>query len=179
MSAIHNWDSAIRHGLRTAASPPGSGTGNRWPARTKRWLSVPSVRISPPDRLIASITGAVEGDSDDGFADASVLGQQRHHVGVVVLDQIQRSIVRVALRPASGVVPRMQVGGQSQRLSAYFAELAHSHSKARSVSQVAMSPMCPDIYAREPSVRQKVFLSSPPTASTAGPSRPMSTGSGA
>ena len=29
MSAIHNWDSAIRHGLRTAASPPGNGTGSR------------------------------------------------------------------------------------------------------------------------------------------------------
>jgi hypothetical protein len=29
MPAARNWDSAIRHGLRTAASPPGSGTGNR------------------------------------------------------------------------------------------------------------------------------------------------------
>ena len=87
---------------------------------------MPSARISPPQIVcVAAVTGAVEGDADDGFADAPVLGQQRHHVRVVVLDQIQRPIARVALRPAAGVVPGMQIGGQSRRLAADFAELAH------------------------------------------------------
>ena len=87
MPAIHNCDSAIRHGLRTAASPPGNGTGSRWPTRTKRWLSVPELEnLAAPYRLIAAVAGAVEGDSDDRFADTSVLGQQRHHVRMVVLD---------------------------------------------------------------------------------------------
>ena len=42
-----------------------------------------------------------------------------------------------------------------------------------------MSPMCAEQWASAPSVRQNVFFSSAPTASTAGPRRPRSTGSGA
>ena len=66
--------------------------------------------LAAPNRVVAAVTGAVEGDPDDGFADATVLGQQRHHMRVVVLNEIQRPIARVPLRPASGVVPRMQIG---------------------------------------------------------------------
>jgi hypothetical protein len=78
-----------------------------------------------PDGLVASVTRAVEGDPDDRFTDAPVLGQQRHHVRVVVLNEVQRSTVRAALRPISGVIPGMQVGGQPCGLTAYLAELAH------------------------------------------------------
>ena len=81
--------------------------------------------LTAPDRFVAPVTGAVERDPDDGFAQAPVLGQQRHHMGVVVLDQIQRAFVRVTLGPASGVIPRMQVGGQAHWPAADFAELAH------------------------------------------------------
>ena len=42
-----------------------------------------------------------------------------------------------------------------------------------------MSPTCAEQCASAPSVRQNVFFSSPPTASTRGPRRPRSIGSGA
>lgn len=81
--------------------------------------------LAAPDRLVAPVTGAVEGDADDGFANASVLGQQRHDVRVMVLDQVQRPAAGAALGPLAGVVPRVQVGGQSGRRAADFGELAH------------------------------------------------------
>ena len=54
-----------------------------------------------------------------------------------------------------------------------------ARSNARSVSSVPMSPTCAETCASLPSVRQNVFFSSPPTASTACPRTPRSTGSGA
>ena len=42
-----------------------------------------------------------------------------------------------------------------------------------------MSPMWPDIQASRPSARQKVFLTSPPTASDGGASKGRLIGSGA
>ena len=54
MPAAHSCDSAIRQGLRTATSPPGSGTARRWPTRWKRWASAPIARISPP-QIVSSV----------------------------------------------------------------------------------------------------------------------------
>ena len=81
--------------------------------------------LAAPDRLVAAVTGAIERHPDDGFAEAPVLGQQRDHVRVVVLHQIQWPIARVALSPAAGVIVGMQIGGQSDWRAAYFAELTH------------------------------------------------------
>ena len=81
--------------------------------------------LAAPDRLVAAVAGAVKRNTDHGFTETSVLGQQRHHVRVVVLNQIQWSIAGTALRPTAGVISRVQVGGQSHRLVPDFTELAH------------------------------------------------------
>jgi hypothetical protein len=81
--------------------------------------------LAAPDRFIAAVAGAVERHTDHGFTETSVLGQQRHHVRMVVLNQIQWSIARTALRPTPGVIPGVQVGGQSHRLVPDFTELTH------------------------------------------------------
>jgi len=44
---------------------------------------------------------------------------------MVVLDEIQWPIARPALRPATGVIARMQIGSQSYWLAAHCAELTH------------------------------------------------------
>ena len=70
--ATHRCASAIRHGLRTAASPPGSGTGDRCATRVNRWLSGPrSEDLAAPDRFVAAVAGAVERDTDDRLTAAA------------------------------------------------------------------------------------------------------------
>src|ERR1700761_2633395 len=81
--------------------------------------------LTAPDGVVTAVTGAVEGDSDDGFADTTVFGQQRHHMCVMVLDKIQRPIARMPSRPASGVVPGMQIGRQARWPAPDSAELTH------------------------------------------------------
>ena len=83
-----------------------------------------SQNLAAPDGLVAAITGAVERHSDDGLTETTVLGQQRHHVGMMVLDEIQRPVIGMPLGPITGLISRMQVRGQSHWLMADLAELA-------------------------------------------------------
>ena len=50
-----------------------------------------------------------------------------HRIGRQVAEAIRlhQNIARPALRPAAGVIPRMQIGGQSHWFAAYLAELLH------------------------------------------------------
>ena len=124
--AARRWASAIRRGCRTAASPPGNGTGARCATRVKRWLSRPSSRISPPQIVSPpsrSVAGAVERDADDRLAQPPVLGEQRHHVRVVVLHEVQRPVPGVPLGPGTGEVGGVQVGGEPDGRAAQGGEL--------------------------------------------------------
>src|SRR5271154_3006512 len=82
-----------------------------------------SQNLAAPDGLVAAITGAVERHSDDGLTETTMLGQQRHHVGMMVLDEIQRALIGMPLGPITGLVSRVQVRGQSHWLLPDLAEL--------------------------------------------------------
>ena len=82
-------------------------------------------KLSAPDRFVTPIAGAVERNPDDGFTDTSMLCQQRHHMGMVVLNQIDWSIAGMSFCPITGVISGMQVGGQSNRAAPDFTELTH------------------------------------------------------
>jgi hypothetical protein len=69
--------------------------------------------LAAPDRPVGAVPGAVERDPDQLLAQPAVLGQQRHHMRVVVLDEVQRWLAgaaRVPLGPVAGSVGRVQVG---------------------------------------------------------------------
>ena len=122
--AACRWASAIRRGWRTAASPPGSDTGARWPTRVKRWLSGPSSRISPPQIVaVRSVAGAVERHPDDRLPQPPVLREQRNDVRVVVLHEVHRPVPGVALGPLPRQVGGVQVGGQPDGHPAQGGEL--------------------------------------------------------
>lgn len=135
--------------------------------------------LAAPHGVVASITGAVEGHTDDRLAQHFVLGEQRHHMRVMVLDQIEWAIARVVFGPVAGRVARVKVGGQSSGHPRMSQSCRTLRVNAFSVATEPISPICPEQYARRPSVRQNVFLSSPPTASTGGLWMPRSTGRGA
>src|ERR1700733_4818510 len=86
-------------------------------------VATDSKDLATPDRVVAAITGAVERDTDDGLTEPAVFGQQRCHVRMVVLDQIERTLAGLSLGPTAGLIPGMKIGGQSHRLAANLTEL--------------------------------------------------------
>ena len=75
--AARRWDSAIRHGLRTPASPPGSGD-----VRQVGDAGVPGVvgeqELAAPDRAVVAVPGAVERDPEHAAGPVvPVLGHRR------------------------------------------------------------------------------------------------------
>ena len=76
---------AIRHGSRTAASPPGSAHPVAGGRRGSNPREVADEELPAPDRPVGAVPGAVE-DRADGRAGLAVLRQAGGEVGVVVLD---------------------------------------------------------------------------------------------
>jgi len=138
----------------------------------------PSVRISPPQIADRSRNRAVEGDSDRSVrrcGRARPATTPRAHGGAgpdPAADRLPRA------PPNAGVIPRMQIGGQSHWFAAYLAELLHRTSNASIVSK-GPCRRCARHVCGAPSVRQKVFFSSRPQPVRGGPSCPRLTGSGA
>ena len=73
----------MRHGSRTAASPPGSGTGSSQATRSND-VEVEAQELAAPERPVRSVARAVEDDRERGPV-LAVLGQARGGVRVVVL----------------------------------------------------------------------------------------------
>ncbi len=83
-SAATSHAHAIRHGSRTARSPPGRRTGRRCPTRVEP-AQVADQDLAAPDRAVGAVAGTVE-DRADGGPGLAVLGQAGGEVRVVVLD---------------------------------------------------------------------------------------------
>ena len=95
----------MRHGSRMAAAPPGSPTGRRC-ARRSQPLEVDVEELATPQRAVAPVAEAVEGDPEDALG-AAVLGEARGDVRVVVLHAPQGQVGLE--RPLRAEVLGMQV----------------------------------------------------------------------
>ena len=153
-----------------AASPPGRGTGSRWPG-AREAAGVAHQDLAAPDGAVGAVAGAVH-DQAHGRAGQPVLGLHRRQVGVVVLHADQ-SLARPACSPgpAGADVAGMQVVGDDrgpalqhvlQGADGLGEELARPRRFAR-------SPMWGLRKARPSLSRQTVFFSSGPTARTGWP----------
>ena len=105
--------SAMRAGLRTAPSPPGSANGARCPARVNRAGSVIDEKFTAPDGSVRPVAGAVVGDRHHRRIQPVVFGHQRNRVRVVVLHGHHVEVLSV--RPSGGGVRRMQIAGDHRR----------------------------------------------------------------
>ena len=80
----------MRHGSRIAATPPGIGTGRRWPTRSNA-VEVGDQQLAAPQRAVGAVAEAVEGEAEHRLG-AAVLDHARRDVGVVVLHGDRRQV---------------------------------------------------------------------------------------
>ena len=69
---------AIRHGSRAARSPPGAGSGARWPSRSKS-LAVDAEQLAAPGAAVGTEPEAVERKPEHRPVDAMLGRQSRRH----------------------------------------------------------------------------------------------------
>ncbi len=95
--------------------------------------------LAAPDGAIGAVTGAIEGEADDPLVPRDpVFRHDCRDVGVVVLDQRQRSVAAL-IGPASGLVARVGVGGHTLGI-----DLVHLlELDGRTLEGGAGSPGCP------------------------------------
>ena len=141
---------AVRSGRRMAASPPGSGMGARWPTRSTPRVGAEQ-QLATPDRCRRRRTRSRRTRSrGPARRPASVLGEQRREMRVVVLhsrggDVAPRCLLR---RPAAGQVRRVQVADDDFGLDALEGrQVATVRSSIARVSRFSVSPMCWLIHA--------------------------------
>ena len=167
----------IRHGSRAARSPPGSASGSRWPARSPCRAPSTTMQFAAPGAAVVAEPVPVEREAEHRAGQA-VLGRDRRDVGGVMLhaDHRRPRSRRSAGRKEIG----MQVAGDGIGPNVEDA----TQMPDRLVARTGASRGCRDRrYAAEtkasrPRVTVTVFLRSPPSASTLGPSSPRSIGSG-
>ncbi len=137
--------SAIRAGWCTAPSPPGNAKGARCPTRVNPHAPE-SARTSPPPQMVPSgaVAGSVVGDREHRAAEAGVLGQQRHRVGMMMLHITDRSTPGVAPSEWSHIRGCISQTMRPWRRSVMRARCSSVAEKQDCVRGSAISPRCDD-----------------------------------
>ena len=165
--AAWRWASATRSGRRTAASPPASGTVARWAIR--RALAASASRTSPP-QIVPS--GPYPVPSKAKPSTRAEGGSPRSAITAATCawwccTATTRSGYRVRAQRAArdpGCPSTATTSGSMRRSDSARSIEVSNRSRASAESR---SPMWGLSHTSAPEERQTVFLSSPPTASTA------------